>query len=106
MKLAGFVFACALPAQPKPGGGAIEGNVFNLVTGEPLRKAAVNLTSPEIRLLDYTDSAGKFQFSGLPAGTYRLSATRAGFLPHSARRPVSLASDEAVGNSEIRLAPA
>jgi hypothetical protein len=103
--LIALICAFTLTAQPKPGAGSIEGHVFNLLTGEPLRKATVTLTAAEIRLTDVTDAAGKFAFSGLPTATYRLSANRAGFLEHAARRPVVLGDTAAVTDSEIRLPP-
>jgi protocatechuate 3,4-dioxygenase beta subunit len=104
--LAGLVSACTLAAQPKPGAGSIEGHVFNSLTSEPLRKATVTLTTAQMRqLVDDTDAEGKFRFTGLPPGTYKLSASRAGFLDHGARRPISLSSDEDVMDSEIRLPP-
>ncbi len=103
--LTGFMSVCTLAAQPKAGAGSIEGHVFNSLTGEPLRKATVILTASQIRLVDNTDAAGRFQFTGLPEGTYRLSASHAGFLEHPARRPVSLGAKENVTGSEIRLAP-
>jgi carboxypeptidase family protein len=92
--LAGLVCACTLAAQPRAGAGAIEGHVFNSLTSEPLRKATVILTAPQIHLVDVTDAAGKFQFTGLPPGAYRLSASRAGFLNHAARRPITLSANK------------
>lgn len=103
--LAGLVSVCTLAAQPQAGAGLIEGHVLNALTGEPLRKATVTLTAPQILLVDNTDAAGKFQFTGLPPGTYRLSASHAGFLDHAARRPVSLGANQEVADSEIRLPP-
>ena len=103
--LAGLTFACMLAAQPKAATSSIEGHVFNSLTSEPLRKATVTLTGPQMQLTDETDASGKFQFTGLPPGTYRLSASRAGFLDHAARRPVSLGSNKDVPDSEIRLPP-
>jgi hypothetical protein len=106
--LAGLLSACTLAAQPKPGAGSIEGHVLNSLTGEPLRKAtviAILTSSPMRQLADDTDAAGKFQFTGLPPGTYKLSASRAGFLDHAAHRPISLAANEDVADSEIRLPP-
>src|ERR1035437_2184987 len=49
--------------------------------------------------------AGKFQFTGLPPGTYRLSASHSGFFDHPARRPVSLGTTGQVTDAEIRLPP-
>jgi hypothetical protein len=102
-----LVFACFLAAQPNPGAGSIEGHVFNTVTGAPLRKATVVLSAPAapIRLVGDTDAEGRFQFSGLPPGTYRLSGSRTGFLDRQARRPILLGANDQVTDAEIRLPP-
>jgi hypothetical protein len=61
----------------------------------PLRRAMVSLVfadnNPEnqVRRTTVTDDAGKFQFTGLPAGRYLVSASRAGWIAMSygAKRP-------------------
>src|SRR5262249_476138 len=52
-----------------------------------------------------TDAQGHFQFTGLPPGTYRLSATRTGFLERYARRPVAVGANSRVTDAEMRLPP-
>ena len=105
--LAGFVSACTLAAQSNPGAASVEGHVFNSVTSAPLRKATVVLTAPtsQIRLVADTDAEGRFQFIGLPPGTYRLSASRTGFLDRPTRRPIPLGPNDQVTDAEIRLPP-
>ncbi len=103
--LAGFLSVCTLAAQPNPGAGSIQGHVRNLVTGAPVRKAFVQLTAAQVRLTADTDSEGKFQFWNLPPGTYRLSASRTGFLDRPVRRAVALGADDRVTNAEICLMP-
>jgi hypothetical protein len=108
--LAGLVSTCALLAQSDPGEASLGGHVLDSVTSAPIRKATVILTTPQvttrqIRLVADTDAAGKFQFTGLPPGTYRLSASHAGFFDHPARRPVPLAATGQVTDAEIRLPP-
>jgi Carboxypeptidase regulatory-like domain len=81
-------------------------SVFKTVTSEPLRKAIVTLDGLQIgRLLDETDAAGKFQFTGLPPGTYGISASHTGFIDRAARRPITLGPNQDVSDSEIRLPP-
>jgi hypothetical protein len=104
------IWACTLAAQSNAGAGSIEGHVFNSLTGAPLRKATVRLTdqrnaATRINLNAETDAAGKFQFTGLPPGTYRLSAWRPGFSERPVRRVFSLSSDDHVADAEIRLPP-
>lgn len=105
--LAGFVSVCTLAAQSKPGAGSIQGHVLNSLTSAPIRRATVVLTAPQqpITLTADTDAEGRFEFSALPPGTYRLSASRTGFLDHPARRPVPLGANDHVTDAEIRLPP-
>ncbi len=103
--LVGFVFAFTITAQSNPGAGSIEGHVLNLLTSAPVRKAKVMLTTPQIVLIADTDAEGTFQFTGLPPGTYRLSARHSGFVDRASRRPISLGPNDLVANAEIRLRP-
>jgi len=105
--LAGFLSACTLAAQSNPGAASIEGHVLSSLTGAPLRKATVVLTAPTapIRLVADTDAQGRFEFIGLPPGTYRLSASRTGFLDRPTRRPIPLGPNDQVTDAEIRLPP-
>lgn len=105
--LAGFVFSCTLAAQSNPAAASSEGHVLSSLTGTPLRNATVVLTAPTapIRLVADTDAEGRFQFIGLPPGTYRLSASRTGFLERATRRPIPLGPNDQVTDAEIRLPP-
>src|ERR1700720_1813766 len=72
--------AQAPPLQPPtPGTGVIEGQIFNLATGAPLKKANVRLfgsrTQPGVMPTNAareTDDQGRFSFTSLPAGKYQL----------------------------------
>lgn len=57
----------------------LRGSVVDSVSGQPVPHALVKLTAPSPRAL-LTDSVGKFQFEGLPAGTSTLEATKPGYL--------------------------
>ena len=62
---------------------------------------ALNVTSGRDGSVQ-TDSSGKYQFSGLPAGTYRISVTSAGFA--TAARTVNLRNHEAA-SQDFSLLP-
>ena len=67
----------ALPAeaQSQPTGkSSIEGTVVDSLTGQPIRKAAVQL-SGRVGLNAVTDTAGHFAFRLLPAGQYTIQAS-------------------------------
>lgn len=85
-------------------GGSIQGRVIDARTQAPVRKAIVTL-SGQVRLVDETDADGKFRFTGLPAGTYKLSASRAGFLDRAAGRSFLIGANDPSKDAEIRLLP-
>src|ERR1041385_239303 len=81
----------AAPAPPPPATSSVEGQVFNLSTGAPLKRANVRLAGigrrqsggmPSI-LAKETDEQGRFAFSNLEAGRYQLTVERQGFLRQS-----------------------
>jgi hypothetical protein len=98
-----FAFPLALLAQPQqpvvqgqiaqdPEKAALEGQVLNAATSEPLRKATLTLRmnvaalatqrgrQPEATTYTVTsDAAGKFAFVNVDPGDYRLTARRDGF---------------------------
>jgi len=57
----------------------LHGTVVNSVSGQPVNRALVRLTAPAPRAT-LTDSEGKFQFEGLPAGLVSVEAEKPGFL--------------------------
>jgi Carboxypeptidase regulatory-like domain len=78
----------APPAQAQPGAGAyrIAGRVVSSTSGAPLPQSRVTIASVQDRgqtLLLITGADGTFDFKGLPAGKYSLSAARRGFIESS-----------------------
>ena len=72
----------------------IKGQVLNAVTGEPLRKARVELSKSEARQGPRerdVDATGHFEFRGVEPGRYMLNASRTGFVTQSygSRKPAS-----------------
>jgi Carboxypeptidase regulatory-like domain len=56
----------------------LTGTVLDAVTGEPIRKALVNLNSMQRRSV-FSDGSGRFQFDGVPGGMVSLSAQKPGY---------------------------
>jgi protocatechuate 3,4-dioxygenase beta subunit len=103
-------------AVSPPDPGTVQGVVLNAGTGEPLRKAIV-----EIRQEGgpghgdtTTDSTGRFEFKNLDPGQYRLSAQRSGFVrqeygqtkPEEPGAVLSLSPGQKVSDISIQLIPA
>ena len=84
--LIGLLGVCFALASAQPAGtGVISGTVLEASTDastpEPVRKAVVTVTwhgTPRSWATTRTDSSGRFQFTGLPAGVYDLRANKAG----------------------------
>ncbi len=67
----------------KNGAGVIRGRVIAADTGAPLRRARVTLSqteSPRQRVAE-TDLAGRYEFTDLPAGRYRVGASKGLYVP-------------------------
>src|SRR5271165_3327487 len=57
---------------------SVTGTVIDAVTGEPIRKALVQINAQQPRT-SLTDGDGRFQFEGIPAGTASLTAQKPGY---------------------------
>jgi hypothetical protein len=81
------------PADRPTGSAAIAGRITILDTepAAPVRRAKVTLSSPGLPSPEVTDTdtEGRYRFDGLPAGDYRITAEKPGFvtLEHGTRRP-------------------
>jgi iron complex outermembrane receptor protein len=73
--VAGLFWAVPLGAQESPG--AVTGKVVDVTTQQPLGNVEVALAGTPHRELSRND--GGFTLSGIPAGTYRLRASRIGY---------------------------
>ncbi|MGE5360032.1 MAG: carboxypeptidase regulatory-like domain-containing protein [Bacteroidales bacterium] len=73
--------------KPAPAGGVIRGRIVAADTGLPLQHAWVSLASAVSPTL--TDREGRFEFAGLNAGRYHLSAKKRAYLllQYGQRRP-------------------
>lgn len=106
----------ALLLQGAPSSGAIEGIVIVAGTSPPvvLGNARLELTGPGDPFVGRTDPAGHFAFPNLPAGSYRLRATKDGYVRQEYRQlaldkpgpPLALKAGQRVDNVVFRLEPA
>jgi 5-hydroxyisourate hydrolase-like protein (transthyretin family) len=96
----------------------IEGRVLRAGSGDPIRKVQVTLFREQVRPstpnFSVTDDNGRFSFTGLDPGRYRLSAERNGYVRQQfgqrgqtrAGAPLVLERGQAVGDLVLRLIPA
>jgi len=107
------------PAVPTA---SIEGQVFNLATGAPLKRASVRLFAigagggrggGPVELLRETDDTGRFVFPNLDPGRYRLSAERQGYLRanyggrkyNTSGTPIVLGKDQHLTELVLKMSP-
>ncbi len=99
--------------RPATGRSTIRGRVLTADGGQPVRRATVRVTAPELRVprITLTDVDGRYEFAELPAGRYAINASKITFVswsygqtqPTFAGKPVVLADDQTTGNIDIRL---
>ncbi len=79
----GFAVCGGAPAQTEPA--ILSGVVIDAATSTPITEAVVAARSPALpgEHRAVTDADGFFEMTLLPAGTYSLAVTRAGFEPFS-----------------------
>jgi hypothetical protein len=97
----------------KVGTGVLAGRVVSAETGKPLRRALVRAFSPETpqgRSVS-TDADGRWQIKGLPAGSYRVSVSKGGFVdvsygqkrPFEGGKTLDLAEGQALEKLDVSL---
>ena len=110
--------APGMPAAPDNGGpqtgtARIRGRVVAAESGLPLQRVQVALLPFQgtVRRSASTDSEGRFEFTGVPAGRFAVSATKAGYVqvqygqrrPFEPGTPVNVADDESVERIDFAL---
>lgn len=79
-----FVLLHAAPVRPQATpslqGADVQGVVTDLQSGQPLQNARISLLGSRGQLRATTDSAGKFAFSAVAPGEYRVDVVRDGYL--------------------------
>jgi uncharacterized protein (DUF2141 family) len=95
----------------------IEGKVISITSGLAIRNARVRLYENDNKqgqaLSTWSDSDGHFRFAWIDPGTYRIAASRTGYLrphqpgtePRSAGRQITLQAKETVDNVLLHLIP-
>jgi len=94
-----------------PPGAALLGQVVDAQSGRGLDRVIVELDGAGLRRRIQSDDRGRFLLAGLPAGDYRINATRAGFLTGAfgQRRPagsastITLVDGQWLSDIEVRL---
>src|SRR5579863_2249958 len=108
--LAAILHAQAPAAKP----GSIEGTVTNSLTQEPVKKATVMLSGPQLSdgspASAMTDATGHFHFENVKPGSYVVRAERDGFSGVRDRRPglfspITVAEDQHVQDIAVQLTP-
>ena len=91
--------------------GSVRGTVVSGTTGEPLRKAVVNLQTVPARfdgrvLESMSDSSGTFSFESVPPGNYVAVARRNGYLESGSKaRAVTVQKGTAIADVVLKLTP-
>ena len=95
------------------GTAGVAGQVLSAQTGAPVRKAEVRLApaEPGGARTAWTDTEGKYEFHGLPAGMYSMVAEKQGYLPEEwgailpgdVGRPVRVRDGELAKNVDVRM---
>lgn len=101
----------ARPAAPA-GTASISGRVVAADTGRPMKRARVQIQSPQSGgRTAITDAEGRYEITGLPAGKYTVTANKTGFVtvsygqrrPLQASTPIDVLEKQQVKNLELRL---
>jgi hypothetical protein len=106
--------AQAQEAPPPKPTASIAGRVIGADTGRPIRNALVEILSWEVMRLPRrasTDAQGRFEFTGLAAGAYRLTANAEGYLalefgqqrPPEPGTPIDLRDGERFDKANVSL---
>ena len=103
-------------AQPgrefKTGTGRIKGRLIAADSGNPVRRAQVRLSAPEVMPKAVaTDADGRFEFKDLPAGAFTIHASKSGYVavnygqkrPFEPGKPIELVAGQVVDNADIVL---
>lgn len=110
--LAIAVFGAAQESQPSSSlpqeAAAISGRVLKATDGSPLGNARLQLAGADDQSATFqakSDGRGLYEFSGVPAGKYRLRVKRAGYSPATYANVLIVAAAQALRGIDFRLQP-
>jgi len=97
----------------KAGTAVVRGRVVAADSGQPLRKAQVRVSSPEMRetRVATTDAGGKYEFRELPAGRYSLFVSKGSYVslsygqmrPFEPGKPLEIADGQTIEKVDFAL---
>ena len=96
----------------KSGTGVIKGRLVSGDSGTPVRRAQVRISGAEILpKAATTDNEGRYEFTGLPAGRYTISATKSGYVtvnfgqtrPFESGKPIELSDTQQIDRADITM---
>jgi hypothetical protein len=97
----------------KAGTAVIRGRVFAADTGQPLRKAIIRVSSPDMRegRMATTDADGRYELKELTAGRYTLNASKGSFValqygqlrPFEPGKPLEVLDGQTIDKIDFRL---
>lgn len=94
----------ASPGQTPAQKFTVSGTAIDAVTGEPVRKALVQLNGRQ-RRTSFSDSDGRFQFEGVPAGSVTFMAQKPGYFGDQELMRETPAVEAGAGPVVIKLTP-
>jgi len=80
IRFATFLGSLACAYAQAPGTGTMSGRVLDAVTGEPVRKVSVQGYLGADYATSITNDRGEFRLEGLPAGSFRVLASKPGYI--------------------------
>jgi hypothetical protein len=99
--------------QPATGTAKIAGRVIAADTGTPIRRAQININSRDagFNRVVATDGEGRYELATLPAGRYRLSVNKAGYValeygqarPFEAGKPLDITDGQMLDRIDFSL---
>lgn len=94
-------------AQPAPKPGSLEGTIVNSVTGQPVKKAKLVISSRGNAYMAISDAGGQFRITGVAPASYNVRVECPGYVSQAAivGKTVRVAEEQAVTGFVFKLTP-